>query len=615
MWPALALTLTGVLASEMLELDHFVGVDFYRFKALKSFRLDLRHFNILVGPNNAGKSTVLAAFRMLAHGMRRAESRKAELVHGPNGMTKGHGIDLTQISVAEENLFYDYNDEEPAWVRFRLGSGNSLTLYFPEHGVCRLIPDAQGRSYASPASFKNQFRCPIGFVPILGPVEQFEELNERETARRALYNYRAARNFRNTWYHYPDGFSELRALILRTWPGMDVAVPEVNHSHAKPRLEMWCPEARHPREIAWAGFGFQVWCQMLTHVVRWRTASIFLIDEPDIYLHSDLQRQLLAILKELGPDIVLATHSTEIVTEADTEDIVLIDKRRLRSRRLRQPDQLGNVFKLLGSSVNPVLTQIAKTRRVLFVEGDDFKLIARIARKLNYSRVANRSDFAVVKIEGFNPDRIKILKQGMEETLGVNVEAAVILDSDFRSDEECHYIATECRKHCQFAVVHTRKEIENFLLVPAAIDRAAAAKLASRSRRGDQAVEAVPIAETALEQYAKEKRHYVVAQRLAAAKKFDRESRLRTYEEKINERELRKIDQTWEALDGRLSLIGGKEAFSFVTKEIQERLGVSITPASVIDAMRIEEVPDEMMSLVSKIAEFSDKTPSKDIEN
>jgi predicted ATPase len=589
----------------MADLDRFVSVDFTRFKAFKRFTLDLRHFNILVGPNNAGKSTVLAAFRMLAHAMRRAESRKAELMHGPNGLVHGHNIDLSQISVAEENLFFDYDDDEAASVRFRLASGNSLLLYFPEHGACRLIPDARGHACSSPASFKTEFRCPVGFVPILGPVDQIEELNERETARRALFNYRAARNFRNIWYHFPDGFETLREMIARSWPGMEITPPELNRTHNKPRLELWCPEQRKPREIAWAGFGFQVWCQMLTHVVRWRDSAIFLIDEPDIYLHSDLQRQLLGILRTLGPDIALATHSTEIVTEAETDDIVLIDKRRTRSRRLKRPDQLGEVFALLGSTINPVLTQIAKTRRVLFVEGEDFQLLGRFARRLGLDRVANRADFAVVRVEGFNPERIRNLKTGMEETLGVKIAAAAILDSDYRSRPECKQIEQDLAAHCQMAVVHDRKEIENFLLVPEAIDRAAAAKLQARARREGIVAEPREIAQASLEKFAADSRTYVFSQRLASAKRFDRDGKKGTHEEIINERELGQLEAAWCDPERRLRMIGGKDAFSRVSKDIQEQLSISITSAGVIDAMHVEEVPADMVALVRALDVFA----------
>lgn len=36
-------------------MQHFVRIEFDNFKAFKKFCLDLRAFNILVGPNNAGK--------------------------------------------------------------------------------------------------------------------------------------------------------------------------------------------------------------------------------------------------------------------------------------------------------------------------------------------------------------------------------------------------------------------------------------------------------------------------------------------------------------------------------------------------------------------------------
>jgi len=251
------------------EATRFVRVDFSRFKAFKKFSLSLRHFNILVGPNNAGKSTILAAFRILAAGMRKAYNRKPEVISGPNGMgmTHGYRIDLPTISVAEENLFYNYDDSQAATVRFRISNSNELLLYFPEQGTCYLIAQAKGKSNHTPTTFRSNFNCKIGFVPILGPLEHNESLYESEAARLALFNYRAARNFRNIWHHFPEKFDEFRSALNRTWPGMDIERPTIDRSHGKSRLHMFCPEERIPREIFWAGFGFQVWCQMLTEPV------------------------------------------------------------------------------------------------------------------------------------------------------------------------------------------------------------------------------------------------------------------------------------------------------------------------------------------------------------
>jgi predicted ATP-dependent endonuclease of OLD family len=353
----------------MNELHQFVRVDFRRFKAFREFVLHLRSFNILIGSNNAGKSTIVAAFRMLAAGMRKASSRKPEILKGLGRFQYGYRIDLSSASVAEENLFYHYDDSEPASVTFTLSNSHKIILYFPEQASCIMIADANGKQILTTRSFRSHFNCPIGFVPILGPVEHAENLFEMEAARLALFNYRAARNFRNIWYHYPEKFAQFKALLAQTWPGMEIEPPSIDVSHDKTRLHMFCREQRIAREIFWSGFGFQVWCQMLTHLIQGSDKSIFLIDEPDIYLHSDLQRQLVGLLRELGPDIMIATHSTEMIIEAEPDELVLVDKQKGIAQRLREPTQLQGVFRTLGSQLNPVLTQLAKTRRVLFVEG------------------------------------------------------------------------------------------------------------------------------------------------------------------------------------------------------------------------------------------------------
>src|SRR4030095_14417432 len=194
----------------MAELLQFTQVEFRRFKAFKYFVLKLRHFNILVGPNNSGKSTILVAFRILAAAMRKATARNPELVPAPDGRTFGYSVDLSALSIAEENIFYNYDDREPALVSFTLSNGHILTLYFPARDACYLLLDAQEKQIRNTTQFKSQFNCPVGFVPILGPVEQVENLNEKETARRALFSFQAARHFRNIWHYFPQRFQEFR---------------------------------------------------------------------------------------------------------------------------------------------------------------------------------------------------------------------------------------------------------------------------------------------------------------------------------------------------------------------------------------------------------------------
>jgi hypothetical protein len=589
----------------MGELHRFVHVRFDRFKAFETFELRLRQFNILVGPNNAGKSTILAAFRILYAGLRRARARNAQPVRGPNGMALGYPVELSGVSIAEENIFYNYDDSQPAEVRFTLSNGSELLLYFPAPSSCFLFLSNEGPPARTPTTVKTKFNCPIGFVPILGPVDHHEHLYGKEAARLALFNYQAARNFRNIWHHYPERFDEFRAAVRRTWPGMDIDPPVVDTSYSPPRLHMFCPEERRPREIFWSGFGFQVWCQMLTHVIQSGVGcSIFLIDEPDIYLHADLQRQLLAILRSLGPDVVLATHSTDMISDAEPDDIVVINKRARGGRRIRHPSQLTEVFSALGSNLNPILTQLAKTRRVVFVEGKDFQIISRFAAKLGTAKVAARSEFAVVPAGGFSPSRIRDLKRGMETTLGGEIRAAAVFDRDYRSAVECSAIHDECAEFCQAVVVHQRKEIENFLLVPSAIDRAAVRRLNDRRKRTNKAVKYVESAAQLLMEFAAEKKSYVAAQVLDSRRRFERAVGSPVHSACSTEEALKEFEHEWKNPPACLDLVPGKEALSAINRHLQGKYEISVTPTGIIDAMGREEIPEEMKRLVDTLEIF-----------
>ena len=80
--------------------------------------------------------------------------------------------------------------------------------------------------------------------------------------------------------------------------------------------------------------------------------------------------------------------------------------------------QIQGVFSALGSNLNPTLTQLAKSKRAVFVEGKDFQIIGAFARKLGKQAVATRADFAVVPVEGYNPAQNQRSSKGIELTLG-----------------------------------------------------------------------------------------------------------------------------------------------------------------------------------------------------
>lgn len=586
-------------------MKKITSIKFSNYKSFKTYSVVLCDFNILVGPNNAGKSTVIGAIKILAEGIRKAKSKKPIIVLDPKGNSVlGYEIDLKQVPIASENVFYNYDDSIPAIIRFRLSDNSYLQVYFPSQGVCYMNYESDTLTIRSPKEFLENVGIEIGYVPILGPIEHQERLFQKDAARLALLTHRASRNFRNIWYHYSEDFDQFKSLVKSTWPGMDIDPPEVNLLENGSVINMFCPEDRIPREIYWAGFGFQVWCQMLTYIIKNKNATLFMIDEPDIYLHSDLQRQLLGILKGLGPDIIIATHSTELISEAELNDILIINKSNNSAKRIKDPSQLREIFQVLGSNLNPVLTQIAKSKRVLFVEGKDFIVFSKFARILGLDQVANRGDFAVVPIEGFNPTRLRAFKEGIEKTIGSKILSAVIFDRDYRSEAEVKDEKDDLQKGNFFAHIHTRKEIENFLLLIEPIERAIKIRLKEKNKRTNKN-ETIDISTTEiLELVSSDFKFRTQAQLQSHRLRYEKSLNPKIDDSTIIEKILSEFENEWNDLNNRLMILPGKDFLSGLNQYLQDNFKITITNSNILSSTKKEEVPTEILTLINDIENF-----------
>ncbi|MBB3293915.1 putative ATPase [Mitsuaria sp. BK045] len=585
---------------------HITSVRFSHYKAFSSFAIHLQEFNVLVGPNNSGKSTIVSAFRILHEGLRKAKAKSPERLEVDGLLTLGYRLNIEELPVASENIFHNYDESRPASVVFKLSNDSSLKLHFPERGSCIMVAEPKTGDVRSPKDFRSKFDLDVAFVPILGPVDQREPLFAREAARLALMTNGASRNFRNIWYHYPEDFDRFRELVQRSWPGMDILRPEISDGR---QLNMYCPEERYHREICWSGYGFQVWCQMLTFIVKASSASLLVIDEPDIYLHSDLQRQLVALLRELGPDILIATHSTEIIAECEPTSLLNINKRKNMASRVKDVSQLKRVFTALGSNLNPTLTQLAKTKRVVFVEGLDFQLLSVFARSQGLQRLANRSDFAVVQTEGFNPRRAVDLAAGIEKTVGSKVLRAVVLDRDYRSDAEIADVKAELEKNGFKVHIHGRKEIENYLLVPSCLQAALESRLREKARRGGTAQAKAPDVQPMLAEAMGHFRHDVFAQRLARFQDFKKRTASHLDSATVNAALSKEFEQRWNEAGGPETLVPGKEVLARLNSKLQDLVGVTITDSQIANQFTKTSMPSDLRDLLSTLDRFGMTDP------
>ena len=208
---------------------------------------------------------MLGAFRLLSVAVRRARARKPQVLEGPgNAFRLGYlvaSVGDTELSVSLENVHTDLDDTDTS-VLFQLSNGNALRLYFPAAGGCMLFCEGTGRVPTTTTEFVTRYPVTIGHVPVLGPLEHKEPLLQRQrrcdqhSVRRAHHGTSGIGGITT-----PRGSTCSRK---RSPPRGREWRSNRRRSPTQTTRSMFCREARMTREVYWAGFGFQVWCQLLT---------------------------------------------------------------------------------------------------------------------------------------------------------------------------------------------------------------------------------------------------------------------------------------------------------------------------------------------------------------
>lgn len=572
-------------------------VSLQNYKALRKFYLSIKHINILTGTNNSGKSTLVGVFKILAEGIRQGRSKTTTRLASGDEARIGWVIPKDRLSISIENVHTDYGENETI-IEFGFSNKNKLFVQFASDGTCFMTASNRNGRYYTPKNFRKDFPISVKVVPILGPVDKEEKIVTPETIKKNIDTNLAPRNFRNFWFHFKENFQVFSEMVARTWPGMEVKPPEVvGYSDI---LRMFVTENRIDREMYWSGSGFQIWCQILTHIVQAEPNTILVVDEPEIYLHPEIQRQLLSILRELGPDIVLSTHSTEIIAEAEPNEILLVDKSKETAQRLRDVDGVQAILEAIGSIQNITLTQLARNRRIIFFEGlNDFKIIRRFSKILGFEEVFSGIGITPIESGGFSSwEKIKSTAWGIEKTMGDALGIAAVSDRDYYPEEQLREIAREIPDNVSFFHVHRRKEIENYLLDPKPLYRSINKLI--RARHGSP-VEEEEFKEI-LERISEDLKSEAQAQYISKAIEYGRKTGADS--STISHTVIKWFDAEWKTMEKRIFILPGKKFLKKLREELQQKFGVALTDIRIIDAYEESEIPKDLVDLINQIDSY-----------
>ena len=432
-----------------------VNLEFRRFRGFKAFSARIEPLTAFLGPNSSGKTTALRAIRLACDALAMAVEADAPARLIRDGDLKG------RILVTDGELIRDHNRLMPLadWRALFVDQAVSenleiqITLTFAEddriqkvwvHVVCARNEQlklsvyvqsdqawAQVEALPKRSSKVNQLlsrflrdHSPLAvFVPPFYGTVLAEEHRARVVIDRLLGSGDQSHVVRNLVAGLDsDRFVQLNAFLR------DTLGAELTYRTSGDALETESPllvrfrDTNGEIELSAAGAGLVNLVSLYSALSRWRHASaersvLFLLDEPEAHLHPRLQAEsaerLGKLTREFGAQLVLATHSIDILNRLAMSGALLIRCDRTAERSVVELSSDSALFDDLSgwADLTPYTAiNFLASRRILFVEGDDERrLLPRLAElrfRNDPTRLAEARGWALAPLVGANNDRI-----------------------------------------------------------------------------------------------------------------------------------------------------------------------------------------------------------------
>ena len=225
------------------------------------------------------------------------------------------------------------------------------------------------------------------------------------------------------------------------------------------------------------GHGLQMWLQTVWFLARVDRESTVVLDEPDVDMHPDLQRRLLDLVRTRFRQLIIATHSIEIISDVDPSSIIAINKSTSESQFLTDLPGVQAVIDALGGVHSIQVSRLLRGRAFILVEGDDLRILRALQSQIApasepldliaHGNLGGRGGWA----SGL-PTRIPI-----RNPEGDRIIVYCLLDRDYFPDEELDERYAEAQGWNVNLRIWSRKELENYLLVPDLVTRFIASRV------------------------------------------------------------------------------------------------------------------------------------------
>lgn len=351
------------------------------------------------------------------------------------------------------------------------------------------------------------------------------------------------------------------------------------------KLNLYVYDAEYSAEIGLMGSGLQMWLQMVWFISRCSPDSTIVLDEPDVYMHPDLQRKIYKIVTSRFKQVIIATHSVEIISAAEPYQIVTIDKTTRKMQYANNYKAVQSVIANLGSEHNLSLTRLGNTKKCVFVEGNDVKTLLRLQAIVDPQYQVPIDHVPSVSLGGwarFN-EALGAARLFYEETNG-EIETYCILDHDYHTEEEIRKLYEKADESHLTLHVWRKKEIENYLITPESVFRLTGLEEDLRHEFLGKFFEMT---------------NQMYARTLESTMDYLSSVERSKTAGAIMKMATSVIAPSWDTLEGRLSVVNGKDLMSLVNSWLRNQYKVKSSRDKLIKALTPDDISQEIKDVIN----------------
>lgn len=110
----------------------------------------------------------------------------------------------------------------------------------------------------------------------------------------------------------------------------------------------------------------QMWLQMIWFLSRCNKNDTIILDEPDVYMHPDMQKKIFDIVIRKFNQVIIATHSVEIISIVDPHNIVTVDRTTRKFSYANDIKGAQTIIDNIGGVQNLSLIRLGNAKKMCF---------------------------------------------------------------------------------------------------------------------------------------------------------------------------------------------------------------------------------------------------------